>query len=199
MNLWERAARSITLGPPSEYRPDLGPCWLSSLSGSHGYATIKDGDTKRRVHRVVYERLIGPIPSGLEPDHLCRVRRCVCPFHLEPVPQRVNLLRGESFSAVNARKTVCPLGHPYDDANTYRPPGKQGRMCRTCARTKGIQKRRAIAAIAPKTRPVVCVQCREVFDERTTGRLGLYCSALCKSRYRRRHIPLAPAAAGLGD
>lgn len=109
---------------------ELGPagCWLwtGSLNAA-GYG--KHG--KKVAHRVVYELLVGPIPPGLQMDHLCRVRRCVNPDHLEPVTQQVNIERGEGACARNARVTHCPRGHAYADGNLYVNP--QGfRRCRLC-------------------------------------------------------------------
>jgi hypothetical protein len=82
---------------------------------------------------------MGAVPEGLELDHLCRVRGCVNPKHLEPVTHRENLMRGESWSAVNARKTHCPEGHPYDETNTY-IDGKGRRRCRECARAYDLRR-----------------------------------------------------------
>jgi hypothetical protein len=64
-------------------------------------------------------------------DHLCRVRHCVNPDHLEAVTCRENLLRGETLQAANVAKTECPQGHPYDEENTYVYPNGR-RDCRTC-------------------------------------------------------------------
>ena len=87
------------------------------------------------AHRVAYELLIGPIPAGLELDHLCRNRLCVNPAHLEPVTRQTNQHRGASVSGISVRATHCPEGHPYDADNTYvRPNGH--RVCRECARRR---------------------------------------------------------------
>lgn len=83
------------------------------------------------AHRVAYELLIGPVPDGKQIDHLCRTTLCVNPVHLEPVTQRENILRGVSFSAVNARKTHCPKGHPYSGTNV-RIRADGARRCLTC-------------------------------------------------------------------
>ena len=80
------------------------------------------------VHRLVYELFVGSIPVGLTLDHLCRVRHCVNPAHLEPVTLAENTLRGEGPTAVNSRKTHCPKGHPYDVMDSGR------RRCLVCRR-----------------------------------------------------------------
>jgi hypothetical protein len=82
---------------------------------------------------VAWELARGPIPEGLEIDHLCRRRLCVNPRHMAVVTHRENNARGMSLSAIAARQTHCAAGHPFDDANTYRPPGAPDtRMCRAC-------------------------------------------------------------------
>lgn len=106
-------------------------CWLWQRSKlTAGYGQVGRGIP---AHRVVYEELVGPIPEGLQLDHLCRVRACVNPGHLEPVTRRENLLRGESPAAKHARKTHCPKGHPFEGENLYVDPRGQ-RGCKTCRR-----------------------------------------------------------------
>lgn len=110
------------------------PCWVwQRFINPGGYGMLKiDGRTKV-AHRDSYERLVGPIPEGLELDHLCRVRACVNPDHLEPVTGRVNILRGEGQGAKHARKTHCVHGHPLSGDNIWVSP--QGwRRCLTCKR-----------------------------------------------------------------
>lgn len=130
--VWDRLAPSLAFGVPSAHRPDLGPCWLSTMSQSGGYAKIRVAGSSQGVHRAVYEKLIGPVPPGLDLDHLCRVRNCVCPFHLEPVLPRTNKLRGVGIAAINAAKTHCLRGHAYaEDSTSGRKAGAQ-RRCRAC-------------------------------------------------------------------
>lgn len=119
-------------------------CWLwTGGIRLDGYGRFYVGRSTL-AHRFSYETLVGPIPDGLCLDHLCHNadpactagsacvhRRCVNPAHLAAVPLRENALSGKSVSAVNARKTHCKNGHPFDEANTYVHP-KKGRACRIC-------------------------------------------------------------------
>jgi hypothetical protein len=71
------------------------PCWIWQLGLSEdGYGELTEGGINKAAHRAYYERHIGPIPDGLILDHLCRVRCCVNPDHLEPVTSRENTRRG---------------------------------------------------------------------------------------------------------
>lgn len=117
----------------SRWDPDHCWLWLGGLTGRGGYGQIGVSEKKVLAHRFAYELLVGPIPVGLEIDHLCRNRICVNPKHMEPVVGHVNILRGTGWSARHARKTHCPHGHPYSPDNTYRDP-QGGRRCRTCMR-----------------------------------------------------------------
>jgi len=111
-------------------------CWVFGGGlDTWGYGAVSDEDGhKRGAHRVLYEKLIGPIPDGLTLDHLCRNRRCCNPRHLEPVTIKTNLLRGFGVAANNARKTHCRNGHAFDADNTYLRPvsSGEGRDCRIC-------------------------------------------------------------------
>ncbi|MGA4726268.1 HNH endonuclease signature motif containing protein [Micromonospora taraxaci] len=110
-------------------------CW--NFTGAHTatYGQIWWNRRQWLAHRASYEIHVGPIPAGKQIDHKCRNRSCVNPDHLEPVTARENLLRaGMPAAARQTAKTHCPSGHPYDEANTYRPRGRRHRMCRTCNR-----------------------------------------------------------------
>lgn len=111
-------------------------CWLwTGVIQAGGYGRFRTQNRGHMAHRWLYEQLVGPIPEGMQLDHLCRVRNCVRPDHLEPVTPRENTLRSNATSAVNARKDVCVNGHPFTPENTYwRPTG--GRTCRECGRAR---------------------------------------------------------------
>lgn len=113
-------------------------CWLWTASiQRNGYGMFSIGGKKREVaHRTAYKALIGEIPEGYQLDHLCRVRNCVNPEHLEPVTQRENIRRGDSPSAQNARKNECKHGHELTPENTYVLPADGSRHCRECMREK---------------------------------------------------------------
>jgi hypothetical protein len=109
--------------------------WLNALNG-HGYGTRWHNNKQTGAHRVSYELHIGPVPEGLYLDHLCRVRCCVNPHHLEPVTQRENTLRG----ARGRMKTHCPHGHPLD--YTEKSGKRVGRRrCGTCCKQYQARKR----------------------------------------------------------
>lgn len=118
-------------------------CWLWTRGLVYGYgqfhATI-DGKKYHRAHRYAYEATVGPIPTGLVLDHICRVRNCVRPDHLRAVTDRENTLepRSESPSRKNAEKTHCSHGHPLSGENLImradrcKHPDRRFRECRIC-------------------------------------------------------------------
>lgn len=106
-------------------------CWIWTASlDDKGYGRLMLNRKLHYAHRLSYEAFVGPIPDGLEIDHLCRNRACFAPNHLEPVTPQINVLRGESPGARNRRRTHCPKrGHSYAEHGVVR----NGRLvCRTC-------------------------------------------------------------------
>lgn len=116
----------------------VGGCWLwtGATVGERGYGQARSNGKPVVAHRAVWEATVGPIAEGMTIDHLCRVRLCVNPDHLEPVTMRENILRGEGPCAVNARKLWCAKGHPLDGEN-LRIDHRGGRQCRLCERANG--------------------------------------------------------------
>lgn len=127
--LAERLERKI------ERIPEAG-CWvwIGDCDGNgYGRISAQTGVPRRSAHRLVYELLVGPVPEGLELDHLCRVRCCVNPAHLEPVTHAENLRRSAIARRQTGldRKTECKRGHPLSVDNTYVDPAGK-RYCKTC-------------------------------------------------------------------
>jgi hypothetical protein len=127
--------------------PETG-CWIwTGALSRQGYSYISVKGRMFRVHRLTYEAATGSeIPAGLVIDHLCRVRSCVNPDHLEAVTPLTNWQRGKAPSVGHAMKTACPQGHPYDAKNTYTLRGK--RRCRRCH--AALMRRRKAAALAAR-------------------------------------------------
>ena len=128
-----------SLSPRLQAKVDVtDDCWLwtgTTDIGGYGRIWIPELHATQPAHRVVYEYLVGPVPTDLVLDHLCRVRHCVRPDHLEPVTQRENILRGDLpdlNKAKGAAVTHCKRGHEYTAENTYIHHGR--RTCRTCGR-----------------------------------------------------------------
>lgn len=124
---WEKVQR----GSPEE-------CWLWTAGiRPDGYAQFRPhhGAKVSLCHRFAYANLVGSVPPGLYLDHLCGIRHCVNPAHLEPVTIRENTLRSKiAPAAINARKTHCPKGHGYTQENTIKRGNR--RWCRTCERAR---------------------------------------------------------------
>lgn len=110
--------------------------WVGALTGGRGYGSFHLDRRRVKAHRFAYEQMVGPIPDGLTLDHLCRVRRCVNPNHLEPVTNLENIRRGRSFAgrvALRETQTHCKRGHELAGNNLHmRSDGR--RQCLTCRR-----------------------------------------------------------------
>lgn len=126
----------------------LGPCllWTGAIQ-SAGYALLKPDGPRRTApvlaHRLAYEHWVGPIPDGLQIDHLCRVRACVRPEHLEPVTRHENQRRGAR--GLHDGRERCVSGRHLLEGNVYEWRGR--RYCRPC-QTEAAAARRAAARIA---------------------------------------------------
>ena len=107
-------------------------CWLwTGTVNAKGYGIIIIQGRANIVHKVALTMRGVVIPEGMQVDHLCRVRNCVNPRHLEVVTGWVNRLRGFSPPAINAKRTYCVHGHEFTEANIRIANGTR-RKCKTC-------------------------------------------------------------------
>lgn len=118
--------------------------WQSDID-ANGYGRVTVEGKTAYAHRVSYTTWAGPIPPGLVVDHVCRVRHCINPAHLEAVTNTVNTLRGTSPIAKNARKTHCPQGHPYTGSNLR--VNRNRRYCVACQNERNRQRRRQVSRV----------------------------------------------------
>ena len=132
-------------------------CWLFTGCHQGGYGYISEDGRMRGAHIVMYEERHGPVPDGLELDHLCRVTSCCNPDHLEAVTHMENVRRGRLAEVQRVRvtalnrvrhlnKVTCINGHPYVPENIGSHHGY--RYCRTCSRIRSAQRREAKRAQA---------------------------------------------------
>lgn len=123
-----------------------GACWIwLAATDGQGYGQFYYGEVRVQAHRWSYVfHMRQEIPAGAVLDHLCRTPRCVNPWHLEPVTQHENTMRGDAPTARNAAKTHCTKGHPFSEENTRikMRDGRPGRVCRICNRRQKTEARR---------------------------------------------------------
>jgi HNH endonuclease len=117
--------------------PENGCMLWTGCKDKTGYGKFKSEGQTFRSHRWSYERLRGSIPNHLKLDHLCRVRHCVNPDHLQPVSPKENIRRGMTgldSNPWNRGKTHCIHGHEFTPENTYQviKDGTPRRYCRAC-------------------------------------------------------------------
>lgn len=134
--------------------------WAGRTTDGYGLVWLQ-GRTQS-AHRVAYEAFVGPIPAGLQIDHLCRVRACVNYRHLEAVTSQVNNLRGTGLASENAGKTHCPRGHPLVGDNLRPSELARGRrVCLTCNR----ERRRAARAARKANDEAVIREAQRLIDQ----------------------------------
>lgn len=132
MRIIDRLMSKVTIGPG---------CWeWQANKNTAGYGRLSIGGRDGRMvlaHRVAFEHFVGPVPEGRFVLHHCDNPACVRPDHLWLGDARSNAAdrdhKGRHRTNGYERKTHCPMGHPYDEQNTMRPPSG-GRMCRECCR-----------------------------------------------------------------
>lgn len=135
----EQMSRPMKVRTPDELMslcipvPESG-CWIWYDTDNlwKGYARVTHMGKQHRAHRLMYTLTRGPIPDGLELDHLCRVRCCINPYHLEPVTSHVNNLRGVKF---RSSPSHCRNGHPLT-TETAVMDYRGSRCCLVCRKGK---------------------------------------------------------------
>lgn len=109
--------------------------WQGGLRDGYGAVGVSTGRTGQ-AHVIAYKEFIGDVPQELVITHLCGIRACWNPWHLEPVSRSVAALRGNGPKAARSRKntkTHCINGHQFTEENSGRTPGGR-RFCRECKR-----------------------------------------------------------------
>jgi hypothetical protein len=126
--------------------------WLGAKDRG-GYGLFKADGRSNKAHRWIYERLRGPVPPGFELHHLCGIRHCVNPDHLDVVIRKEHQNRHDkNIATINWKKTHCKNGHEFTPENTYWTPDGR-RDCRICRR----QHERQWRQIPPRSKQAVCV------------------------------------------
>lgn len=131
--------------------------WIGRLCDGYGRFDVHDSARKKslpkRAHKWAYENLRRPVPPDRQLDHLCRVRCCVNPDHLEAVTSKENTLRGEGVSADNSRKRHCPKGHEYVSRTDKGQPYRRCLICHRVDNKKWKEKKKCLEHNAESSRP----------------------------------------------
>jgi hypothetical protein len=130
------------------HKKDIKDCWIwQGCTDTKGYGLLRIKNKNVKAHRFSYQYYIGPIPKGLQLDHLCKVKNCVNPNHLEAVTLQENMRRSQpdrifsfDIGKANREKTHCPSGHKYSVENTY--IRNKSRNCKKC-NTKSERRKKA--------------------------------------------------------
>jgi hypothetical protein len=136
VNKWPLPARPSTVHLArffSKVTVGASGCWLFSTRNGKGYGVFGG----KMAHRAAYEWFVGPIPEGLHIDHLCFVKACANPAHLEPVTLAENTRRG----AIWRRTGRCYGGHLLTPDNIYYS-FRHGVLQRTCFKCRMVSRRR---------------------------------------------------------
>jgi len=115
--------------------------WIGSKSKA-GYGRFSQrlfsgegGTVTHMAHRFIYNHAVGEIPNELQLHHTCENKSCVNPSHLTPVTAKENLYASATPPSINASKTHCKNGHPFDGENLVNASSGvyKRRRCRICS------------------------------------------------------------------
>ena len=134
----------------SKYKK-VGECWLwQAPLDKDGYGSFFFRGAIRRAHRVAYFGTNGEIPEGNVVNHVCRVRNCVNPQHLQCITHEENSMKDSTSKGyINSQKTACPQGHPYDKVVVY--GGRTQRICSICDKAARAKRKRETAKAAKES------------------------------------------------
>lgn len=146
ITIWREAAAAVFSERFQSKINRTDECWLWTAAistGGYGVFMVRKGESMKYAHRLAHSAYTETdIPAGQVSDHLCRVRSCVNPEHIEIVSQSANLRRG-----LNGRlKTTCAAGHPWIEHRVTRPDGKS--RCALCARARNAAVTAAVSRAA---------------------------------------------------
>ena len=138
---------------------DESGCWLWTGALSNGYGLFRNEQSKQgTAHNFSYRYFKGKISDHLQIDHLCRIRSCVNPEHLEAVTPRDNLDRANHWSKINREKRNCPKGHEYSMENTQ-ITSIGSRICKRCNRERMRKLREKTIKLPIKQLKKSCINC----------------------------------------
>lgn len=142
----ERFWSKVDMRGPDECWP-----WIGAHT-DRGYGTFRASGHTQYAHRLAYEATVGPIPDGLQIDHVkargCTRKDCCNSRHMEPVTPRENTRRGDALGARTARSGRCHRGHDMTGENRYVRPDGQGSRCKACAAIRNRRRRERLAEAA---------------------------------------------------
>ena len=149
----------------------MSECWIwMGTQDQDGYGMVRSSASQgpmRRTHRVAYHLVYGDIPIGMQLDHVCRIRKCCNPLHMDVVTLHENVLRGERHKPWLAECVKCG-----SDDIAYRKRGNgRNRECRACKRVRDTARRKAALTDTPSLCKVLPGRVRKLLlvdDEPTT-------------------------------
>jgi len=114
-------------------------CWLWKGKIDDGYGRFWIIDKLYLTHRLIYAVLKNKLQNNSQIDHLCKIRNCCNPEHLEEVTGRENTRRGLA-KKYNTDPSKCPYGHVYDHKIPGKAEGSVYMVCKTCQKKRSMSR-----------------------------------------------------------